>query len=235
MLNSAVNLWSSMVTKVVMYSRGYCKFFRPTWVWDSSNTWLETRSLKEEAIVLLHPMNRLQGHSGQIFMDKCRQFKEHPSFNLRLPSLQPWSLYLKAWHANVLSRGSECLSDHPRWMFKKNSMEFFVGLQSYLYYCYSGCTLKSHDHLLFPECSMVTCSFQNVLWSPDLVTWLWLTQSLSCLLLRCILGCLKCVGNLFPTRGSHNTALCSVGTFLQQIAQPLYYAAISSYTSVYNS
>ena len=56
----------------------------------------------------------------------------------------------------VLSRGSECLSDHPRWIFKKNSMEFFVGLQSYLYYCYSGCTLKSHDHLLFPECSMVT-------------------------------------------------------------------------------
>ena len=139
-----------------MYSRGYCKFFRPTWVWDSSNTWLETRSLKEEAIVLLHPMDRLQGHSGQIFMDKCRQFKEHPSFNLRLPSLQPWSLYLKAWHANVLSRGSECLSDHPRWMFKKNSMEFFIGLQSYLYYCYSGCTLRSHDHLLFPECSMVT-------------------------------------------------------------------------------
>jgi len=35
-------------------------------------------------------------------------------------------------------------------------MEFFLGLQSYLYYCYSGCTLKSHDHLLFPECSMVT-------------------------------------------------------------------------------
>ena len=54
---------------------------------------------------------------------------------------------------------------------------------------------------------MITCSFQNVLWSPDLVTWLWLTQSLSCLLLRCILGCLKCVGNLFPTRGSHNTVL----------------------------
>ena len=56
----------------------------------------------------------------------------------------------------LLSRGSECLSDHPRWIFKKNLMEFFVGLQSYLYYCYSGCTLKSHDHLLFPECSMVT-------------------------------------------------------------------------------
>ena len=104
-------------------------------------------------------------------------------------------------------------------MFKKNSMEFFVGLQSYLYYYYSGCTLKSHDHLLFPECSMVTCSFQNVLWSPDLVTWLWLTQSLSCLLLRCILGCLKCVGNLFPTRGSHNimTYKRCVTNFIQTI------------------
>jgi len=56
----------------------------------------------------------------------------------------------------LLSRGSECLSDHPRWMFEKNSIEFFVGLQPYLYYCYSGYTLKSHDHLLFPECSMVT-------------------------------------------------------------------------------
>ena len=54
---------------------------------------------------------------------------------------------------------------------------------------------------------MITCSFQNVLWSPDLVTWLWLTQSLSCLLLHCILGCLKCMGNLFPTWGSHNSKL----------------------------
>jgi len=35
------------------------------------------------------------------------------------------------------------LSDHPRWMFKKNSMEFFVGLDYYLYYFYSGCTATS--------------------------------------------------------------------------------------------
>ena len=48
------------------------------------------------------------------------------------------------------------LSGHPRWMFRKNSMEFFIGLQPYLYYCYSGCTLESHDHMSFPECSMVT-------------------------------------------------------------------------------
>ena len=48
------------------------------------------------------------------------------------------------------------LSGHPRWMFRKNSMEFFVGLQPYLYYYYSGCTLESHGHMSFPECSMVT-------------------------------------------------------------------------------
>ena len=48
------------------------------------------------------------------------------------------------------------LSGHPRWMFRKNSMEFFVGLQPYLYYYYSGCTLESYGHMSFPECSMVT-------------------------------------------------------------------------------
>jgi len=35
------------------------------------------------------------------------------------------------------------LSDHPRWMFKKNSIEFFLGLDYYLYYFYSGCTATS--------------------------------------------------------------------------------------------
>ena len=48
------------------------------------------------------------------------------------------------------------LSGHPRWMFRKNLMEFFIGLQPYLYYYYSGCTLESHGHMSFPECSMVT-------------------------------------------------------------------------------
>ena len=82
-----------------------------------------------------------------------------------------------------------------------------------------------YGHLTFPECSMVTWPFQNVLWSPDLITWLWLTQSLSCLLLRCILECLKCVGNLFPTRGSHNTSshifwcLCSCILYTPQMSQ----------------
>jgi len=38
-------------------------------------------------------------------------------------------------------------------MFKKNSMEFFIGLSYYLYYFTSGYTLKSHG--------------QNVLWLYD--------------------------------------------------------------------
>ena len=32
-------------------------------------------------------------------------------------------------------------------MFKKNSIEFFIGLQPYLYYYYSGCTLESHGYM----------------------------------------------------------------------------------------
>jgi len=47
------------------------------------------------------------------------------------------------------------LSNHPRWMFRKNSIEFFVGLNYYLYYFTSDCILKSHSHM----------SFQNILWS----------------------------------------------------------------------
>jgi len=49
------------------------------------------------------------------------------------------------------------LSDYPRWMFRKNLIEFFVGLDNYLYYFTSDCTLKSCSHK----------SFQNVLWSHD--------------------------------------------------------------------
>ena len=48
------------------------------------------------------------------------------------------------------------LSDYPRWMSEKNSMEFFIGLQPYLYYYYSDCTLESRNHMFFPECSMIT-------------------------------------------------------------------------------
>ena len=45
------------------------------------------------------------------------------------------------------------LSDHSRWMFRKNSIEFFVGLVYYLYYFMVAVQLLVHDHM----------SFQNVL------------------------------------------------------------------------
>ena len=56
------------------------------------------------------------------------------------------------------------LSDHPRWMFKKNSMEFFVGLDYYLYYFYSGCTATSPQSYVPPECSTTSWPYH--------VTWL---------------------------------------------------------------
>jgi len=77
-------------------------------------------------------------------------------------------------------------------MFRKNSMEFFVGLQPYLYYYYSGCTLEFHGHMSFPECSMVT-------W-PCHVTWL--TKTLSCLCLCSVVLLWRLLGWVFPCMGS---------------------------------
>jgi len=51
------------------------------------------------------------------------------------------------------------LSDHPRWMFKKNSIEFFLGLDYYLYCFTVAVLLLVYDHMFF----------LNVLWSLDLV------------------------------------------------------------------
>ena len=99
------------------------------------------------------------------------------------------------WTVNVLS-------DHPRWIFKKNSMEFFIGLQPYLYYYYSGCTLKSHDHMFFPECSMITwpCHMILTYWVPFLYPY-----SIVCF--EVLDQVFKCRGNLFPVWGSHNRSV----------------------------
>ena len=51
------------------------------------------------------------------------------------------------------------LSGHPRWMFRKNSMEFLLD-------CSPTYTITT---VAVPQSPMVTCPFQNVLWSPDLV------------------------------------------------------------------
>ena len=55
----------------------------------------------------------------------------------------------------LLAWSCEDFRAQPRWLFRKNLMGFFIGLQSYLYYNYSGCTLQSHNHMSFPECSMI--------------------------------------------------------------------------------
>ena len=41
------------------------------------------------------------------------------------------------------------LSDHPRWMFRKNSMEFFIRLGYYLYYSIVAIQLLVHNHMFF--------------------------------------------------------------------------------------
>ena len=84
------------------------------------------------------------------------------------------------------------LSGHPRWMFRKNSIEFFVGLQPYLYYYYSGCTLEFHGHVSFPECSMVT-------WPCHMT---WLTKTLFYLCLCSIVLLWRLLGWVFPCMGS---------------------------------
>jgi len=41
------------------------------------------------------------------------------------------------------------LSDYLRWTFKKNLMEFFVGMDYYLYYFTVAVLLLVHSHMFF--------------------------------------------------------------------------------------
>ena len=123
-----------------------------------------------------------------------RMFYDHLTLSHDLTLLSPHPIYILTPLYALCYQGTvNVLSGHPRWIFRKNSMEFFVGLQPYLYYYYSGCTLESYGHMSLPECSMVT-------W-PCHVTWL--TKFLSCLCLYSVV-CLeflvwvfRCMGNLF--------------------------------------
>ena len=65
------------------------------------------------------------------------------------------ALFVMTWQ-NCYWETVSVLSDHPRWMFKKNLMEFFVGLDYYLYYFYSGCTATSPQSHVPPECSTIS-------------------------------------------------------------------------------
>jgi len=39
------------------------------------------------------------------------------------------------------------LKAQPRWLFRKNSIEFLIGFPSYLYKCLLVCALASYDHM----------------------------------------------------------------------------------------
>jgi len=57
------------------------------------------------------------------------------------------------------------LKDHPGWMFRKNSMEFFVGLLDYLYKFYRGyATTNPRSHVLL-EYSTITWPC-HMIWLP---------------------------------------------------------------------
>ena len=109
-----------------------------------------------------------------------------------VPQLNRNSIECYQWTVNVLS-------NYPRWMFKKNLMEFFVGLQPYLYYYYSGCTLESHDHMLSRMFyNHLTLSHDLTYWVPTLFIFL-----LHCMLWGFGLSVQMC-GKPFPVWGSHN-------------------------------
>ena len=58
-------------------------------------------------------------------------------------------------------------------MFKKNSIEFFIGLDYYLYYSYSSYTTISSQLYVLLECSMITWPC-HVIWLPKFPCYLYL-------------------------------------------------------------
>jgi len=85
------------------------------------------------------------------------------------------------------------LSDYSRWMFRKNSMKFFVGLLNYLYYFYKWLyttSPQSHDLL---ECSMIMwpCYLIRL---PKFLCYLYLD---SVVWLDIVDQVFKCMGNFF--------------------------------------
>ena len=90
-------------------------------------------------------------------------------------------------------------------------MEFFVGLDYYLYYFTSGYILKSHGHK----------SFQNVLWSHDwshVICLLKFPHYLYCdpiMRLDVVDQIVQMCRKLFPSWGSHNTIFMMVSTNLR--------------------
>ena len=57
------------------------------------------------------------------------------------------------------------LKDHPRWMFRKNSMEFFVELLNYLYKFYRGYATTNPRSCVLLEYSTITWPC-HMIWLP---------------------------------------------------------------------
>ena len=57
------------------------------------------------------------------------------------------------------------LKDHPRWMFRKNLMEFFIGLLDYLYKFYRGYTTTNPQSHVLLEYSTITWPC-HMMWLP---------------------------------------------------------------------
>ena len=56
----------------------------------------------------------------------------------------------------LLSLSREDFKDHPRWMFRKNSIEFFIGLLDYLYKFYRGYATTNPRSCVLLEYSTIT-------------------------------------------------------------------------------
>jgi len=70
--------------------------------------------------------------------------------------------YLEMESSSFVITKSWRLKDHSRWVFRKNLMEFSIGLNYLLILLLQVAVfLLLHNHM----------TFQNVLWSHDLVTW----------------------------------------------------------------
>ena len=93
------------------------------------------------------------------------------------------------------------LKNHSRWVFRKNSIEFSIGFDYLLILLLQVVVLYYYT---------ITCPFQNILWSHDLIMWYgylipMLFISCSCCMIWYWRSNVQTRRKLFPLWGSHNT------------------------------
>ena len=101
------------------------------------NVLVETETEKEHNKIVEKVLKKLEENNLYVKPEKCMQKVQKIRFL-------------------VLPRNSECSQWSPQVDVQEELDGVLVGLQPYLYYYYSGCTLESYGHMSFPECSMVT-------------------------------------------------------------------------------